>query len=147
MASENPNTIILRDSNGTEFFDAPAGTTITPGMVVDEVDGLLTLAGDGAKTGRIAVLPDGARKTIDDDYAVDEQASYVAPHGGNRFYSWVAAGESVQDGDPILSDGAGAFRSVDSVGGETVDGASYKAIEDVDNSGGGAAVRLRVERQ
>jgi hypothetical protein len=89
----------------------------------------------------VAVEQDFFGKGIDDAYAVNDRVLYQPLDTGCEFMALVAAAApAIAYNDLVESAGNGTVR-------KTVIAANAigRATEAVDNSGGGAAVRLRVE--
>jgi hypothetical protein len=144
--------VVVIGNNYSLYKEAIAAEAITPGH-------LLTLnasaqaikhnvAGPAAAAGvqftgpiRVAVENDFFGKGIDDAYAINDQVVYQELDSGCEFMSLVAAGAAaIAYSDLVESAGNGTVR-------KTVVQANAigRAAEAVDNSAGGAAVRLRVE--
>lgn len=138
-ASGNPSTILLKGRGIRK--EAVAGGTITPGHLLNiNSSGQLvvhaTAAGPVAPL--FAVENDLVGKGITDNYSANDyvQAEYL--YCGCEVYALVAAGATaITRGDLLESAGDGTLR----VRGTGT--AVAQALESVDNSGGGSAVRIR----
>jgi hypothetical protein len=132
--------------------EADAAEAITPGHLISlnstgqaikhNVAGAAAAAG-GQFVGpvRVAEENDIFGKGIDDAYAIGDRVIYRELDTGCEFMALVAAGApAIVYNDLIESAGNGTVRK-----GTVMANAIGRATEAVDNSGGGAAVRLRVE--
>lgn len=150
MASDTtPKTVILKGSGIDK--EAAAVGAILPGD-------LLEFNSTGVR--RHSVAADGARKAfakeadylglgIDDAYAIGDRVLYGVFHSGEEVYARVAAGATaITKGAPLESAGDGTLRiqSTDAATDNTERNSVVAyALEDVDNSGGGTATRIRAE--
>lgn len=129
---------------------AAAGSAIIPGMLVEEVLGVVqehsTAAGNAQKLFALTNISTGG--TIDDVYAVGGTARYGAAHSGQPAFALLAASATaVLDGTPLESAGNGTVRlAVSDAATDTTqrDSIVGYATEAVDNSGGGASVRIAI---
>lgn len=184
MASTTASkTIILKGC--CETREGVANAAITPGMLVEQLStGKFQKHGTagGVRPAKyFALEQEWTGKTIDTDYAANDQLRYAVCEAGCQVYALVAASAAaIVIGDLLESAGDGTLRKAgnyltDSSGGTantTVQaisgsytqaevannfadlaaalnrikpGALARAIEAVDNSGGGSAVRIKVE--
>lgn len=135
---------------GTPLRDeAPALGAITPGHLVERGTGGVqvhsTAAGNAARVVALerAMTGDG----IDVAYATGDEVLLAYLRPGDMFNGLVAAGASaIADGNYLESAGDGTLRVV-STSAATADteraGIVAQAMEAVDNSGGGSAVRIK----
>lgn len=143
---------LLTDVNGSFIHEerlAAAASAIIPGHLVEEVGGEVqehsTAAANAQKLFALTNLPVGG--TIDDVYVAATTVRYGAAHAGQKVFGLVAAAApAIVDGDALESAGDGTLRKA--VADAATDTAQRDAIvayatEDVDNSGGGAAVRIK----
>lgn len=136
--------VVVIGNNYALYKEAPVAETITPGHLCDlDSSGKLikhaTAAGKVAPL-RVAVENDFFGKGIDDAWAVDDQGLWQELDTGCEFMALVAAAApAIGKGDMVESAGNGTVRKT-----TTLANAIGKAKEAVDNSGGAAAVRLRV---
>ena len=127
------------------------GSTITPGMLVDtDSGGVLEHAGAGLNaTPAFAVENEVVGKTIDDNYAADENCLYEVMQVGTEVHALVAASAAaIVEGNFLESDGAGYLRiqTTDTATDDTQRRSTVaRAMEAVDNSGGGSPARIIVE--
>ncbi len=151
MASTTSHTIVLQ--GGAVRREDLANVALTPGELL-RVNANEKLephgAAGGVLVGKLFALesptaPPGITEAIDEDYAVDDIVYYAEAQPGDVVYAFLAAGETAVKGvTQLQSDGAGALQA------ETVDATTLAnsivgvPAEDVDNSGGGTRVRLRV---
>jgi hypothetical protein len=139
MAASTPHTILLKGRGQHE--EAPAGGAITPGHLVkfNSSNALVVHAtAAGAATPLFACENEINGKTIADAYATGDyvQAEFMYP--GCQVYALVAAAAvAIVAGDLLESAGDGTLRKFGS--GVVI----AFAKEAVDNSGGGAAARIR----
>jgi hypothetical protein len=132
--------------------EADVAEAITPGHLVTlnasgqlikhNVAGAAAAAG-GQFTGptRVAVENDIFGKGIDDAWAIGDRGIYYELDTGCEFMALVAAGApAIAYNALVESAGNGTVRAT-----AVAANAIGRAAEAVDNSGGGAAVRLRVE--
>ena len=116
---------------------------ITPGMLITRTaTGVRphNVAG-GAASAMFAVEDSKLGNDIDDDYAVGDQCTFAEFMPGSSVYALAhAGGAAISANDLLKSGGDGTLElaSTDEV-------AVARALEAVDNSGGGSAVRIKVE--
>lgn len=153
--TEHTITIESADPNGVVRLERLASGAVTPGDLLD-ITGAAVRAhatAAGVLPGKLVALENQTPDThtypttaaIDIDYASGDTVYYAQGNPGDVFLMWLSAGEAATDGvTQLQSDGAGALAAV-TVGATTLaDSIVGVADETVDNSGGGAAVRLRV---
>ena len=133
------NTILLKGRGIRK--EGVAGGTITPGhlLTINSSDALVVHATAlGAAAALFAVENDIVGKTIDDNYVVNDyvQAEYLGS-GCEVLGVVAAAAPAIVIGDLLESAGNGTLRK------RTTGIAVAQAIQAVDNSGGGAAVRIK----
>jgi hypothetical protein len=140
MATVLPKTILLRGRG--ERREAPAAGAITPGhLIAYNSSGSFVVHGTAAvSTPRIfAVENDLIGNGIDVPYASGDYVQAEQLHGGCDVYGLVAAGAAaIARGDKLESAGNGTMRKL------AAGIAIGEALEAVDNSGGGAAARLKL---
>lgn len=144
MASDtDPKTVLLRGDNAVHGEAvAAAGSNIVPGMLLET-----TAAGavqphseeGGPAQRRFAREESYAGGSIDDVFEDGDTVPFWDMNNGDWVYAFLAAGESVEAGDLLDSNGDGSLRA------HAVGAVVGKAHETVDNSGGTSAVRIRVE--
>jgi hypothetical protein len=113
--ADNYRKILLRDSgNGSAQFDErPAGTAITPGMLVrynanDKV--VFNNVADDPVGELLFALEDNLQgRTIDDDYAIDDLCKYCAVKPGDQVYA--IASEAIAVGAKVGSTGNGKVKT------------------------------------
>lgn len=163
MASTTPNTILLA-INGEKrpIYEAEADEALTPGELVrfdadDELEPHGTAGGYAAKM-FVVENPYGdpsSTKAIDTDYALGSYARYIWAQTGDQVYAWLADGQDVAKGAPLMSGGAGALtafvavtQAVDEDGTAdytiTVPDAVIVAYADEDKAASGARARIKV---
>lgn len=139
-----PKTVDLSGDGVAQ--EAEALGTITPGMLIERATSGSTFGvqahSSQGETGNLhfAVEYDLTGRGISDDYSSGDQVKFKTFYPGAHVYALLADGENVSAGDHLVSDGAGALdaRTVDEV-------IIAQALEDVDNSAGGAVARIKVE--
>lgn len=148
MASK---TIILKGTGIRNETDA--GAAITPGMLLtfdsngDVIPHNIT---GGRAAADFAVQEDFLGKTIDEAYASGDRVQHVACHAGMQVNALVKAGvAAITKGDFLVSDDAGTLINIVDVLALSPVPLEHaviaRALEDVDNSGGSANVRIIVE--
>lgn len=138
MASTTPYTIVLRGSAPVEEKASASGQAITPGDLLGlNTSGELIVHGTagGPAVPMFAVEDpyNGVTGTaaIDVDYASAEWVKYVVAQPGDEIYAWLEANGSVNAGQYVQSNGAGAVElfvagshpvalALESVNGQTV---------------------------
>jgi hypothetical protein len=144
------NTIIL--VGGGIHKEGKANAAITPGDLVERMStGNIrkhaTAAGNAAPS--FAIENEVIGKGIDDDYAANDNVYFVHLAPGSVVYARVAAAAAaIAIGDYLESAGNGTLRKA-SASAATSEaqraGIVARALEAVDNSGGGSAVRIKAE--
>lgn len=145
-----PKTILLK--GGGLRKEGEAGAAITPGYLVDRnaSDELIPHGGAGLNAiPMFALENDVIGKEIDVDYILGDNVITAMPERGGEVYGLVAAGAAaIVIGDFLESAGDGTLRKV-VTSAATADTARVsvvaRAIEAVDNSGGTAEARIKVE--
>lgn len=136
-----PNTIILKGSPIRK--EGLAGVSITPGKLLQWFAGPDRLMTHGTSAGfavpMFALEEDLVGDEIGTAYASGSRVLYATFRKGDEVYAWLASGENVARGAGLESDGSGNLQAI--TGNHPV----AAAAEDKDNSGGGSAVRIRVE--
>lgn len=148
LTNTTPNTIVLKGC-GTRK-EAIASGAITPGHLV-EFGGAQDLrvhatAGGNARKA-FAVENDLMGTGIDTAYALLDQVQYNVFKAGDEVYALVAAGAAaITKGNALESAGDGTLQveGTATATGDTDIVVAY-ALESVDNSVGGSAVRIKVE--
>lgn len=143
------HTIKLKDYSHIVEEYVAAGA-ITPGMLV-EVDSTGEVKAHADASGFAAAMfateDEFFGKTIDDAYAADDMVQVWLPRPGDVVYALLAAGEDVEIGAKLVSNGAGALKEyVEDASDATYGAIVAEAMEAVDNDPGtgGAAVRIIV---
>lgn len=140
----NPRTVLLKGKERATWKELIAAATITPGMLVS-----ITSAGKwtphatagGTALTAFAVENDINGKGIDDNYVANDwvQTAILCP--GSEVNAIVAAAAAaIVVGDQLVSNGAGGVKK----GNGTTDVVLGYALQAVDNSGGGSAVRIQM---
>ena len=146
--SSKPNTIELklRDLPFEKELFLASGKTILPGQVL-EFASATTVQPQSTKHKipqpkmvAIEFAIDG--RDINSQYAIaGETVVYNIFQPGEEFYGWLAAGQNVSAGDLLDVDNAGNLIAA----GAYTSGEFCRALQTVNNSTGGAAVRIEVE--
>lgn len=148
MASSTPNTIVLKGTGVRK--ERLAGGTITPGhlVAVNTSDAAVvhpTAGGNARKA--FAVENDLIGNGIGDNYSSGDTVQFEVFKSGDEVYALVPAGaQAIVIGDALESNGDGTLQKE---GSATATGdndivVGY-ALEAVDNSGGGAVARIKIE--
>ena len=157
-----PDTVILRGMDELEYDEAPADGAVRPGMLVERTAAGIAPHGTAAglsapyfaverrKIGMIAddvtfpqELPDDLNSTYEDGVL----ALFAGFDKGHRVWGLTPAGVTVPDNTPLVSNGDGTLRPINTNGatGETDANAVVKSVEAVDNAAGGDPARVRME--
>lgn len=128
--------------NQPEQFEAPAGATLTPGMLAQVTDGDLVPHGTAGAGGFVYVAkeltanfaPGGG---VNEDYAEGDTAQAYIPTSGDMYRMLVATAQEVTVDTPLESNGAGLLVVQD-----TGDAVCF-ADEDVGTTDGTTAVRVK----
>lgn len=110
-----PNTVRLKVSTGGHYGEGRAAGAITPGHLLQRNGDNEFVVHAVAKgiaekifaTEDVNVLQG---KTIDDAFADNDLISYVTAIPGDEIYAWLKDGESVDEGDPLVSAGDGTLQ-------------------------------------
>lgn len=110
------NTILVR-GHGIRPSEPIANETITPGDLMEVVRSGGT-AGKYQKHASAGgpVLPlfalelDYAGQDISHVYASGDRVHCIFPERGSKIYGWLASGQNVNQGTPLMSDGAGKLK-------------------------------------
>ena len=129
--------------NQPEQYEAPAGATITPGMLVQTDDGTLIPHGDAGESGFVYVAKEltanfAAGGGINEDYSAEETAQAYIPTSGDMYRMLVATGQAVAFDTPLESNGAGLL--VVQAEGEVI---CYADESDIGTTDGTTPVRVK----
>lgn len=152
-------TIRLKGSGLRKEGLVATGVTITPGMLVDTDSTGVILHGDAAENAvpAFAVENEVVGEGIDTDYVAESNCIYEVMQRGTEVHALVAASAvAIVEGDFLESDGAGMLRLLvdepavaDTVAVGLISNSRAanvaRAMEAVDNSGGGVPARIIVE--
>ncbi len=159
LRSNNPDNMMQRVREGT----VAASQTIKPGhLLAYTTSGTLKVHDvDGGNTQGTKVAlenpwnGDTTVSAIEATYSASDWIPYIFAQPGDQLYMLLAVGENVAIGDALTSNGDGTLRAftvprIDGTGGSSGDYIYPEpvvgyAAEAVDNSGGSAAVRIRVD--
>lgn len=152
--AQNPQVIELLTDSCCKMVHSEAladtGSAIQPGMLVEETaTGVQEHSTADANAQKLFALTDlMVGGDIDNVYAVGQTVRYGAAHAGCEVYAWVAASAAaITKGAALSSAGDGTVKNVAASAATTQaqrDGIVCYALEAVDNSGGGSAVRIKV---
>lgn len=154
MENNAPNTILLSpgdgDINSQRVKEALAAAAITPGHLIEHNSTTVrvhaTAQGRAQKLFALENIADA--KGIDDAYITGEGVRYLTAQRGDEIYALVAAGTAaIALNASLASAGDGTLITVvDTADAKPLDQVVVaRALEAVDNSGGGSAVRIKVE--
>ena len=142
----NTITIHQRDEH---VYDGMASAAVTPGELVElsgfDGDTPTYAPHSGAGAGGGAFFAKEYSHTgmsVDDEYSAGDHMELRKGLTGERYYAFLSVGETVGEGDLLLSDGAGALE--EPAAGEEAS-AICQAYETVDNETGTDPVRIIVE--
>ena len=98
--------------NQPEQYEAPAGATLTPGMLAQAAGGELIPHGDAGESGFVYVAKEltanfEAGGGVNADYAEGDTAQAYIPTSGEMYRMLVATGQTVVKDSPLESNGAG----------------------------------------
>lgn len=104
--------------NQPEQYEAPAGATLTPGMLALSTAGELVPHGTAGAGGFVYVAKEltatfDGNGGLDTDYAAGDTAQAYIPESGLMFRMLVATGQTVLRDSPLVSNGAGLLRVLD----------------------------------
>jgi len=149
-----PNTILLAAGdermNSQGVKEELATAAITPGHLVErDATGIAVHSTAQGRNQRLFALENVAdAKGIDDDYVAGEIARMWQGRPGDEIFGLVLNGTAaIALNDDLASNGDGTLVTVtDTVDAKPLDGVVVaRALEAVDNSGGGAPVRIKAE--
>jgi hypothetical protein len=138
------NTVILKGWGVRK--EAKAATVITPGDFITIGATGLSRAAAGAIEKTIAVEAEVTGKDLNTDYAVGDNVYYEAVHSGQEVNALLAfgAGNTAVVGSPLKVAASTGKLAVGALPADVAALVGY-AMAAVDNSGGSAPVRIRVE--
>lgn len=152
-----PNKIVLKGDPIVKEGDA--ASAITPGhLVTRNADGDIVVHGAAGQNAipAFADMQDYIGGGIDKAYAVGDRVKFNVHRPGDEVYALLADGENVTPADNLESAGDGTLRKHTPQAVAEGGAANYtlyqraivaRPIEAVNNSVGGAAVRIKVEVQ
>lgn len=160
MASTTFNKILLT-TNGAErpIFEGVADAALTPGELLawsadDQLKAHATSGGNALPMFCIEDPYNGVTTAaaIDTDYADQELVRYIVAQPGDIVNAFLADGQSVAKGDPLMSDGAGALTALSATvvneGGSSAHTLYFDAVVAYafeDKSASGARARIQVQ--
>jgi hypothetical protein len=137
-----PEKIVLKGKYG-RYEEGRAAGTIKPGHLIKlNGDNELVVHATAAGFAERAFAREDQLQglTIDDSYADDALVFYYLANPGDEILAWLAAGVNIDEGAGLVSNGDGTLKAVT--------GSEKQWIgvcrEAVDNSAGGAAVRVKI---
>lgn len=133
-SADTPKTVLL--SGDPVQYEAPAGAAITPGHIL-VYDGEDVEPGASAQF-RIARERDFVGEGIDSEIPSGDNTPFYIGRKGDRFYAFLADGESVEVGDKLEALADGTLADFD----EGI--AIATALETINNTSGDP-VRIKVE--
>lgn len=142
MVKANPSTILLKGHGHAMFEGIVSNAAIRPGsLVMMHTDGTIRVqaTADRRPPALVAVEYELEGQGIDVNYAVGSRIKYVALTAGQEFYGLVPSGEAAITVGARLTAGAGGTLANSAAANDDF----AIALEAVDNSGGGAAVRIK----
>jgi hypothetical protein len=151
MSTVNPKTIVLR-GNPTHHEAQAGAAGILPGHLIrlssTSGDVLVHNVAAGFCAPMFAREEDYVGGTISDAYADNDRIPYVHCQGGDEIYALLpASAAAVVIGDLLESNGDGTLKKTTRASTNTTTAIAHPiaiALQAVDNSGGGAAVRIKV---
>lgn len=152
MASSTYHSIVIQAQEVTRKEALAGEASIKPGHLLEWSSGNLVThnSAGGVLPNKLIALEsptpnDESNASIDVAYANGDRLYYAVGKPGEVYYMWLAAGENASKGSQLISDAAGGL-TVATVDASTLANAIVGvAAEAKDNSGGGAAVRIKVE--
>jgi len=142
-SATNPKVIDLYGYGCQQEAIALGG--ITPGMLIERAAGGVQVHSTAQGGGGLHFAQEFGitGETIDDAYETGDQVIFKSFVAGSGVYALVPASASaITEGDFLVSNGDGTLRLQTA----SSDGVQIaQALEDVDNSGGGAVARICVE--
>jgi len=165
MASTTFNTIIIRSNNPDNMQqrvrEGLANGAITPGELlewaatVNDLDQHGT-AGGNSEGKKVAIenpwSDHGTGKAIDHAYADNETVRFIFAQTGDQLYMWLADGQTVSQGDSLMSDGTNALTAGGTQAVAESGSASYTVYTDQvigyaaeDKAASGARARILVD--
>jgi hypothetical protein len=130
------------------YEEATTLGVVTPGMLVElNGNGLLIPHAEEGGRGEAGFAQEDALqgKAVGDSYTTGTLAGYILPRKGCEVHALLATGQSVNIGDELVSDGAGALQARGSAGSGVSEWQTIgRAMEAEDNSSGTAAVLIKV---
>jgi hypothetical protein len=142
MAAVLPKTIMIRRQPGNRRREAPAAGALVPGHLVqyNSTGGIVVQSTAAIDCRRLfAVENDLIGKGIDDAYASGDYVQMEECVTGNDVYALLAAAATAVTQGAYLEAAADGTLRIWASGTKLA-----QALEAVDNSGGGAAARIRV---
>lgn len=146
MINGRPRRIHLKKTSDPQYDEGRAGATITPGMLIklNNANAYIPHNAADVVAARQFALEDALQgKTIDNNYASGDLVRFVHALPGDHVLGILEAGQNVQDGTRLTSNGAGELQAAD-----TDSDAICVALEDRDASATGVTLearRIRVE--
>lgn len=144
-----PKTILLKGDG--LYREKTAGGAITPGHLImpNSSDQVVVNTGNVTNVYPLFAVEDESQgKTISDAYASGDLVTFIRPNPGSEIYALVpAAAAAIVIGDLLVSNGDGTLKkdTAPAVAANNVDRVIARALEAVNNSGGGTPARIKVE--
>lgn len=146
-SSVNPKKIVLKGDPISKEGQVGTGMTLVPGVLVqfdNDGDVAVHSTAGGNATNSFCDVRDYMGETISSQYSAGESIKYNVHRSGDEVYAFLSAGQDVNKGDFLESAGNGALREFTNQANQ-FNSIVAIALEDVDNSLGGAKTRIKVE--
>jgi hypothetical protein len=138
-ANGRPRRIHLKKGAESVYEEGRAGATIMPGMLIALNSSAVYVphsVADGGSEVNIAIEDALQGKTIDDAYASGDLVRFVIPVRGDVVLALLEAGQNVQDGTKLVSNGAGYVQAQTSEDADSI----LIALEDRNANDTGAVI-------
>lgn len=134
------NTIHLKGPY--QLAEYRAADAITPGMLleIDSNGEVIPHSTMGGRAQSLFAAEDALQgNTVDTDYSDDDLVACNIETPGNETEAWIAAGEDIDIGDELISEGTGMLiENGSETSGVTVEQVIATALEAIDLTGSGA---------
>jgi hypothetical protein len=142
ITRETPNTIWLGGGQSKAHLaivnDLPCDGAITPGMLIHRQDGTYLVCPVDVYSSTYALNQPELNKGVDDAYVDGDLMMAGIGYQGDSFYTYLASGQNVGDGDELQSAGSGKLKALGS--GRCV----ARALEAKNATAGDARIRVEV---
>lgn len=155
MAKTTPDTILLRVNGGPNderpvYEDLLAVAAVTPGDLIEHNSGGVRRHNAAGIAQKMFAVENPyidprvtATKAVDTSYASGAAVRRIYPQTGDVIWGWIADGETVAVGSPLISAGAGSLGTV-TIDADDLEGTLVAWSEEAKTASGKTRCKIRI---